>query len=108
VPDEVTLILVDDGVAARSRGEYRSRSAHTLQHRCGIIDSSIDVEVRSQILGKLLFVASTPTRDRTESHPPSKLHTQVPKAANALYSDQISTAQAGIAKSVVGCDSRAE
>ncbi len=32
----------------------------------------------------------------------------MPKAANALHSDQVSTAQAGVAKSVVGRDTRAE
>ena len=32
----------------------------------------------------------------------------MPKATNALHSDQISTAQAGIAKSVVGRDARAQ
>ena len=58
-----------------------------LHYRCGIIDSSIDVEMRAEMLGKLLLVASTPNRDHTESNLPCKLHTQVPKAANALYSD---------------------
>ena len=32
----------------------------------------------------------------------------MPKATNALHSDQISTAQAGVAKSVVGRDTRAQ
>src|SRR5215471_13273774 len=32
----------------------------------------------------------------------------MPKAANALHSHQISTAQAGVAKSVVGCNAGAE
>ena len=35
--------------------------------------------------------ASTPNRDRTESHLPRKLDTKVPKASNALYSGQISS-----------------
>jgi hypothetical protein len=43
-----------------------------------------------------------------ESHVPGKLDTKMPKATNALHSDQISSAQAGVAKSVVGCDPRAE
>jgi hypothetical protein len=43
-----------------------------------------------------------------ESHVPSKLDTQMPKAANALHGNQISTTQAGVAKSVVGGDTRAE
>src|SRR4029077_14200458 len=57
---------------------------------------------------KLFLLASTPDCDRTESHVPRKLDTQMPKAANALHSDQVSTAQAGVAKSVVGRDPRAE
>jgi hypothetical protein len=32
----------------------------------------------------------------------------MPKATNALHGDQISTAQAGVAKSVIGGDTRAE
>jgi hypothetical protein len=43
-----------------------------------------------------------------EAHVPRKLDTKMPKAANALHSDQISTTQAGVAKSVVGRDPRAE
>jgi hypothetical protein len=43
-----------------------------------------------------------------ESQLPRKLDTQMPEAANALHGDQISTAQAGVAKSVVGRDTRAE
>jgi hypothetical protein len=39
---------------------------------------------------------------------PRKLDTQMPEAANALHGDQISTAQAGVAKSVVGGDTCAE
>jgi hypothetical protein len=39
---------------------------------------------------------------------PRKLDTEMPKATNALHSDEISPAQAGIAKSVVGRDARAE
>jgi hypothetical protein len=33
---------------------------------------------------------------------------EISKATNALHSDQISAAQAGVAKSVVGCDPRTE
>jgi hypothetical protein len=38
----------------------------------------------------------------------AKLDIQMAKATSALHSDQISTAQAGVAKSVVGGDTRAE
>ena len=88
--------------------ENRSGPAHTLQYRCGIVDGSIDVDVRAQIFRKLFLVASTPDRDSTEPHVPRKLDTKMPKATNALHSDQISAAQAGVAKSVVGRDTRAE
>src|SRR5258706_14763693 len=43
-----------------------------------------------------------------ESHVPRILDTQVPQTANALHGHQISAAQAGVAKSVVGRDTRAE
>jgi hypothetical protein len=43
-----------------------------------------------------------------ESHVPRKLDAEMPKAANALHSDQISAAQASVAKSVVGRNTRAE
>jgi hypothetical protein len=43
-----------------------------------------------------------------EPHVPRKLDTKMPKATNALHSDQISAAQAGVAKSIVGRDTRAE
>src|SRR5713226_3341465 len=33
---------------------------HTLQYRCGILDSSIDVDVRAQTFRKLFLVPSTP------------------------------------------------
>jgi hypothetical protein len=39
---------------------------------------------------------------------PRELDTKMPKATNALHSDQISSAQAGVAKSVVGRNTRAE
>jgi len=39
---------------------------------------------------------------------PGKLDTKMSKSANALHRDQISAAQAGVAKSVVGGDTRAE
>jgi hypothetical protein len=86
----------------------RSGSAHTLQYCSGIVDGGIDVEVRAQIFRKVLFLASTADCDGMESHVPRKLDTKMPKATNTLYSDQISTAQAGVAKSVVGRDTRAE
>src|SRR5215472_7762342 len=44
----------------------------------------------------------------TEPHVPCKLDTKMPKATNALHRHQISAAQAGVAKSVVGGDTRAE
>jgi hypothetical protein len=43
-----------------------------------------------------------------ESHLPRKLDTQMPKAANALHSNQVATTQAGVAKSVVSRDTRAQ
>src|SRR5258706_12411355 len=62
----------------------------------------------AQILSELLLVASTPNRDRTESHVPRKLHTQMTKAANALHSNQVSGSQSGITKGVIRCDPRAK
>src|SRR5262249_31623332 len=53
-------------------------------------------------------LASTPDCDSTESHVPRKLDGKMPKATNTLHRDQISTAQAGVAKSVVGRNARAE
>src|SRR4029077_6883693 len=79
-----------------------------LQHRCGIVDGSIDVDVRAQIFRKLFLLPSTPDCDSTESHMPCELDPRMPKTTNALYGDQISAAQAGVAKSVVGRDTRAE
>src|SRR6266436_6163798 len=64
--------------------------------------------MRAQILRKLLLLASAPDCDSMESHVPRELDTKMPKAANALHSHQISAAQAGVAKSVVGRDTRAE
>jgi hypothetical protein len=43
-----------------------------------------------------------------ESHVSRKLDAKMPKATNALHSDQISAAQASVAKSVVGCNPGAE
>jgi hypothetical protein len=43
-----------------------------------------------------------------KSHVPGKLDTKMPKATNTLHSYQISAAQAGVAKSVIGRDTRAE
>jgi hypothetical protein len=88
--------------------ENRSGSAHTLQYCCGIVDGGIDVDVRAQIFRKLFLLASTPDCDSMESHVPRKLDTKMPKATNALHRDQVSAAQAGIAKRVVGRDTRAE
>src|SRR4029434_9847358 len=42
------------------------------------------------------------------SHVPRELDTQMPKTTDALHPDQISAAQAGIAKSVVSRNARAE
>src|SRR6185369_8134440 len=85
-----------------------SGPAHTLQYRCGVIDGSIDVNVRAQLFRKLFLLASSPDCDRTESHVPRKLDTEMPKPANALHSHQISAAQAGIANGVISRDTRAE
>jgi hypothetical protein len=43
-----------------------------------------------------------------ESHLPRKLETQMPKAANALHRNQVTTTQAGVAKSVVSRDTRTQ
>jgi hypothetical protein len=43
-----------------------------------------------------------------ESHVPRKLDTKMTEATNALHSHQIASAQAGIAKGVVGRDARAQ
>jgi hypothetical protein len=64
--------------------------------------------VRAQVFRKLFLVASLPDCDSTESHVPRKLDAKMPKATNALHGDQISAAQASVAKSVVGGDTRAE
>jgi len=81
--------------------------AHPLQCGCGIVDGSLDVDVRAQIFRKLFLLASTPDCDSVESHVPRKLDTKMSKATNALDSDQITAPQAGVAKSVVGRDTRA-
>jgi hypothetical protein len=88
--------------------ENRSGPAHTLQYRCGIVGGGIDVDVRTQVFRKLFLLAPTPDCDSAESHVPRKLDTQMPKATNALHGDQISPVQAGVAKSVVGGNTRAE
>src|SRR5262249_44175336 len=88
--------------------ENRPGPAHTLQYRTGILGGSIDVNVRAQIFRELFLLASTSDRDSTESHAPRKLDTKMPKATNALHGDQIPAAQPSVAKSVVGCDTRAE
>jgi hypothetical protein len=89
-------------------GKNRSGPAHTLQYRYGIVDGSIDVDVRAQLFRKRFLLPSTPDRDSTESHLARKLDTKMPEATNTLHSDQISAAQAGVAKRVVGRDTRAE
>jgi hypothetical protein len=43
-----------------------------------------------------------------KAHVPRKLDTKMPKATNTLHSDQISSTQAGVAKSVVSRNARAE
>jgi hypothetical protein len=43
-----------------------------------------------------------------ESHLPRKLDTKMAKSTYALHGDQVPAAQAGIAESVVGCDSCAQ
>src|SRR5260370_37548240 len=84
--------------------ENRSGPAHTVERRWGIVDGSIDVHVRAQIFRKLFLLAPTSNGDSMESHVPGKPHTKMSKSANALHRDQISAAQAGVAKSVVGRD----
>jgi len=64
--------------------------------------------VRTQLFRKLFLVASAPNRDCAESHVTRKLDAKMSKAADTLHSDQVATAQAGIAESVVGSDPRAE
>ncbi len=88
--------------------ENRSGPAHTLQGRCGILGGSINVNVSAQVFRKLFLVASLPDGDSMESHVPRKLDAEMPKATNALHSDQISAAQTSVAKSVVGRNTRAE
>src|SRR3984893_11810504 len=88
--------------------ENRSGSAHALQYRCGIVNGSVDVDVCAQIFRKLFLIASTPDCDSTESHVPRKLDAKMAKSTHALHSDQISAAQAGVANSVIGRDTRAE
>src|SRR5580700_7227213 len=60
------------------------------------------------MLRQLFLVASTSDCDGTESQMPHKLDAKMPKSTNALHGDQISAAQAGVAKSVVSRDTRAE
>src|SRR5258706_4989081 len=96
------------GTAAGGGCENRSGPAYALQYRCGIVDGGIDVDVRAQILRQLFLLASAPDCDSMESHAPRKLNAEMPEAADALHGDQISAAQAGVAKGVVGRDARAE
>jgi hypothetical protein len=65
--------------------ENRFGTAHAPQHGCGILGGKIARDC-----------------DGTKSHVPRKLVSEMPEATNALHGDQISTAQTGIAKGVVG------
>src|SRR6202042_3591101 len=96
------------GITTGSCCKNRSRPAHALQDRSGILGGSVDVDVGYQIFRKLLLLASPPDCHGTESHVPGKLNPKMAKATYALNGDQISTAQTSIAKSVVGRDARAE
>src|SRR4029077_1828671 len=95
-------------ITAGSCCENRPGPAHALQHRCGISHGSIDVHVRAQVFRKSFLVGSTSDGDSPESQVPRKLDAKMPKAANALHSDEISPAQTSVAKSVVGCNTGAE
>src|SRR5437879_8288595 len=64
--------------------------------------------MRTQIFRQLFLVASTPDCDSAESQVPCKLDPKMPKATYALHRDEISTAQAGIAESVIGRNARAK
>src|SRR5580692_10954382 len=93
---------------AGSGGQNRSCPTHALQDRSEILDSRIDVDVRAQVFRQFFLFPSPPDRDSTESHVARKLDAEMAKATYALNGDVISAAQAGIAKSVVGCNPRAE
>src|SRR5437899_3056652 len=93
---------------ARGCRENGSGSAQALQRGCGILDRGIDVYMCTQILRELLLPASASDCDSTESHVAGKLDTKMSETANSLHGDQITAAQAGVAKSVVGRDPRAE
>jgi len=76
--------------------------------RRGIVGGSIDVDVRAQIFRKLFLITSAPELRQCGTPCAVQTGPQVPKAANALHGDQISTAATRIAKSVVGGNPRAE
>ena len=94
------------GAVARSR----SGPAHTVREcRCGIIISRINVEVRTEIFGKL-FPCPLHVQARQYEIPYAG-QTEYPGAAepaDTLHRHQIAPAQANIARSVVGSDARAE
>jgi hypothetical protein len=62
----------------------------------------------AQILRELRLLASASDGDSTKSHVAGKLDTKMSEAANSLHGDQITAAQAGVAKSVVGRNPCAE
>jgi hypothetical protein len=64
--------------------------------------------MRTQVLRELRLLASASDCDRTESHVAGKLDTKMSETANSLDGDQITPAQAGVAKSVVSRDPRAQ
>jgi hypothetical protein len=63
---------------------------------------------RSTAAASSAAISPAPDCDGTKSHVPRKLDPEMPEATNALHGDQISTAQTGVAKGVVGCNARAE
>jgi hypothetical protein len=62
----------------------------------------------TQLLRELRLLASASDCDSTESHVAGKLDTKMSETANSLDGDQITPAQAGVAKSVVSRDPRAQ
>ncbi len=96
------------GVAVGSCCENCPGPSHTLQYHCGIVAGRIDVDVRSEILRKLFLVAATTDCHGMESHVPRKLDAKMPQTTNALHGHKISATQAGVAKSVISRDARAQ
>jgi hypothetical protein len=60
----------------------------------GIVDGSIDIDVRAQIFRKLFLLAPSTDCISMETHVPRKLNTKMPEATDALHGDQVSSAQA--------------